>query len=248
MLTQGGLCVMRGNVMYRIKFSLIISSLMFVFLSADTDITNDVYNLSNKTNDNTGNFYIENKRTYSSFGASFTQTYANGTLIFGNKQKQVGNGNIHFGGSGWLQGGLIGYIGATFKAKEVYLTGTLGAGNSFGTGGGATFTFNATENLTADKFTLNLNLAGTQNNHFKATGQTITFKNSTLNADHNGFTLDMKTTNRDMSFDNTKVSFGGMVTLNSAGNLKFTNQSSLASRGNVIDIKATNDIIFDDKS
>ncbi|STP06924.1 vacuolating cytotoxin domain-containing protein [Helicobacter fennelliae] len=238
---------MRGNVMYRIKFSLIISSLMFVFLSADTDITNDVYNLSNKTSDNTGNFYIENKRTYNTRPKNFTQTYANGTLIFGNKQKQVGNGNIHFGGSGW-QGGLIGYIGATFKAKEVYLTGTLGAGNSFETGGGAAFTFNATENLTADTFTLNLNIAGTQNNHFKATGQTITFKNSTLNADHNGFTLDMKTTGGDMSFDNTKVSFGGMVTLNSAGNLNFTNQSSLASRGNVIDIKATNDIIFDDKS
>ncbi|WRB39257.1 vacuolating cytotoxin domain-containing protein [Helicobacter pylori] len=37
----------------------------------------------------------------------------------------------------------LGYIDTTFNAKEIYLTGTLGSGNAWGTGGSASVTFNS---------------------------------------------------------------------------------------------------------
>ncbi|MGN8422181.1 vacuolating cytotoxin domain-containing protein [Helicobacter pylori] len=41
----------------------------------------------------------------------------------------------------------LGYIDTTFNAKEIYLTGTLGNGNAWGTGGSASVTFNSQTSL-----------------------------------------------------------------------------------------------------
>ncbi|WP_100999570.1 vacuolating cytotoxin domain-containing protein [Helicobacter pylori] len=41
----------------------------------------------------------------------------------------------------------LGYIDTTFNAKEIYLTGTLGSGNAWGTGGNASVTFNSQTSL-----------------------------------------------------------------------------------------------------
>ncbi|GAA7838212.1 immunomodulatory autotransporter protein ImaA [Helicobacter pylori] len=41
----------------------------------------------------------------------------------------------------------LGYIDTTFNAKEIYLTGTLGGGNAWGTGGSASVTFNSQTSL-----------------------------------------------------------------------------------------------------
>lgn len=141
------------------------------------DITNDVYNLKNIDNNSTSDFTIQNTRTYKSSNGSFTQTYTNGNLIFGNTTQNAGNGNIWFGGyykNFWNQTqGHVGYITATFTARNVYLTGILGAGNELETGGGATINFNASENITLDNWQLQFNKAGTQHSH------------STLSSDQN---------------------------------------------------------------
>ncbi|GAA7283838.1 immunomodulatory autotransporter protein ImaA [Helicobacter pylori] len=41
----------------------------------------------------------------------------------------------------------LGYIDTTFNAKEIYLTGTLGSGNAWGTGGSTSVTFNSQTSL-----------------------------------------------------------------------------------------------------
>ncbi|GAA9711416.1 immunomodulatory autotransporter protein ImaA [Helicobacter pylori] len=41
----------------------------------------------------------------------------------------------------------LGYIDTTFNVKEIYLTGTLGSGNAWGTGGSASVTFNSQTSL-----------------------------------------------------------------------------------------------------
>ncbi|WP_033744752.1 immunomodulatory autotransporter protein ImaA [Helicobacter pylori] len=104
---------------------------------------------------------------------SVVQNFNNGTLIVG--ATQIGqtntNSTVVFGGLGYQKpcdhtdivcqkfrgtylGQLLesssadlGYINTTFNAKEVYLTGTLGSGNAWGTGGSASVTFNSQTSL-----------------------------------------------------------------------------------------------------
>ncbi len=104
---------------------------------------------------------------------SVVQNFNNGTLIIG--ATKIGQTNINsavvFGGLGYQKpcdytdivcqkfrgtylGQLLesssadlGYIDTTFNAKEIYLTGTLGSGNAWGTGGSASVTFNSQTSL-----------------------------------------------------------------------------------------------------
>ncbi len=104
---------------------------------------------------------------------SVVQNFNNGTLIVG--ATQIGqtdtNSAVVFGGLGYQTpcdytdivcqkfrgtylGQLLesssadlGYIDTTFNAKEIYLTGTLGSGNAWGTGGSASVTFNSQTSL-----------------------------------------------------------------------------------------------------
>ncbi|TPH40889.1 toxin [Helicobacter pylori] len=104
---------------------------------------------------------------------SVVQNFNNGTLIVG--ATKIGqtdtNSAVVFGGLGYQTpcdytdivcqkfrgtylGQLLesssadlGYIDTTFNAKEIYLTGTLGSGNAWGTGGSASVTFNSQTSL-----------------------------------------------------------------------------------------------------
>ncbi|OKB12098.1 immunomodulatory autotransporter protein ImaA [Helicobacter pylori] len=104
---------------------------------------------------------------------SVVQNFNNGTLIVG--AAKIGqtdtNSAVVFGGLGYQKpcdytdivcqkfrgtylGQLLesssadlGYIDTTFNAREIYLTGTLGSGNAWGTGGSASVTFNSQTSL-----------------------------------------------------------------------------------------------------
>lgn len=104
---------------------------------------------------------------------SVVQNFNNGTLIVG--AAKIGqtdtNSTVVFGGLGYQKpcdytdvvcqkfrgtylGQLLesssadlGYIDTTLNAKEIYLTGTLGSGNAWGTGGSASVTFNSQTSL-----------------------------------------------------------------------------------------------------
>lgn len=104
---------------------------------------------------------------------SVVQNFNNGALIIG--ATKIGqtdtNSAVVFGGLGYQKpcdytdivcqkfrgtylGQLLesssadlGYIDTTFNAKEIYLTGTLGSGNAWGTGGSASITFNSQTSL-----------------------------------------------------------------------------------------------------
>lgn len=104
---------------------------------------------------------------------SVVQNFNNGALIIGATKIGQTNTNsaVVFGGLGYQKpcdytdivcqkfrgtylGQLLesssadlGYIDTTFNAKEIYLTGTLGSGNAWGTGGSASVTFNSQTSL-----------------------------------------------------------------------------------------------------
>ncbi|WP_390431390.1 vacuolating cytotoxin domain-containing protein [Helicobacter pylori] len=108
---------------------------------------------------------------------NINQTFNNGNLVIGATQDNVTNStsSIWFGGNGYsspcaldsatcssfrntylgqLLGSTspyLGYISADFKAKSVYITGTLGSGNAFESGGSADVTFQSANNLVLNK-------------------------------------------------------------------------------------------------
>ncbi|KNX47391.1 vacuolating cytotoxin domain-containing protein [Helicobacter pylori] len=108
---------------------------------------------------------------------NINQTFNNGNLVIGATEDNVTNStsSIWFGGNGYsspcaldsatcssfrntylgqLLGSTspyLGYINADFKAKSVYITGTLGSGNAFESGGSADVTFQSTNNLVLNK-------------------------------------------------------------------------------------------------
>ncbi|QQX46874.1 vacuolating cytotoxin domain-containing protein [Helicobacter pylori] len=108
---------------------------------------------------------------------NINQTFSNGNLVIGATQDNVTNStsSIWFGGNGYsspcaldsatcssfrntylgqLLGSTspyLGYINADFKAKSIYITGTLGSANAFESGGSADVTFQSANNLVLDK-------------------------------------------------------------------------------------------------
>ncbi len=108
---------------------------------------------------------------------NINQTFNNGNLVIGATQDNVTNStsSIWFGGDGYsspcalgsatcssfrntylgqLLGSTspyLGYINADFKAKSIYITGTVGSGNAFESGGSADVTFQSTSNLVLNK-------------------------------------------------------------------------------------------------
>ncbi|MFP6185978.1 vacuolating cytotoxin domain-containing protein [Helicobacter pylori] len=108
---------------------------------------------------------------------NINQTFNNGNLIIGATQDNVTNStsSIWFGGNGYsspctldsatcssfrntylgqLLGSTspyLGYINADFKAKSIYITGTIGSANAFESGGSADVTFQSTNNLVLNK-------------------------------------------------------------------------------------------------
>ncbi|WRB52536.1 vacuolating cytotoxin domain-containing protein [Helicobacter pylori] len=108
---------------------------------------------------------------------NINQTFSNGNLVIGATQDNVtsSTSSIWFGGNGYsspcaldsatcssfrntylgqLLGSTspyLGYINADFKAKSIYITGTLGSGNAFESGGSADVTFQSANNLVLNK-------------------------------------------------------------------------------------------------
>ncbi|OOP81450.1 vacuolating cytotoxin domain-containing protein [Helicobacter pylori] len=108
---------------------------------------------------------------------NINQTFSDGNLVIGTTQDNVTNStsSIWFGGNGYsspctldsttcssfrntylgqLLGSTspyLGYINADFKAKSIYITGTLGSGNAFESGGSADVTFQSANNLVLNK-------------------------------------------------------------------------------------------------
>ncbi|MFP6102866.1 vacuolating cytotoxin domain-containing protein [Helicobacter pylori] len=108
---------------------------------------------------------------------NINQTFNNGNLIIGATQNNVTNStsSIWFGGNGYsspcaldsatcssfrntylgqLLGSTspyLGYINADFKAKSIYITGTIGSANAFESGGSADVTFQSANNLVLNK-------------------------------------------------------------------------------------------------
>ncbi|MFP6249107.1 vacuolating cytotoxin domain-containing protein [Helicobacter pylori] len=108
---------------------------------------------------------------------NINQTFSNGNLVIGATQDDVTNStsSIWFGGNGYsspctldsatcssfrntylgqLLGSTspyLGYINADFKAKSIYITGTLGSANAFESGGSADVTFQSANNLVLNK-------------------------------------------------------------------------------------------------
>ncbi|MGL2763978.1 vacuolating cytotoxin domain-containing protein [Helicobacter pylori] len=108
---------------------------------------------------------------------NINQTFNNGNLVIGTTQDNVTNStsSIWFGGNGYsspcaldsatcssfrntylgqLLGSTspyLGYINADFKAKSIYITGTIGSGNAFESGGSADVTFQSANNLVLNK-------------------------------------------------------------------------------------------------
>ncbi len=105
------------------------------------------------------------------------QTFSNGNLVIGATQDNVTNStsSIWFGGDGYSSpctlnsatcysfrntylgqllgstSAYLGYINADFKAKSIYITGTVGSGNAFESGGSADVTFQSANNLVLNK-------------------------------------------------------------------------------------------------
>ncbi|GAA8604910.1 vacuolating cytotoxin domain-containing protein [Helicobacter pylori] len=108
---------------------------------------------------------------------NINQTFSNGNLVIGATQDNITNStsSIWFGGNGYsspcaldsatcssfrntylgqLLGSTspyLGYINADFKAKSIYITGTIGSGNAFESGGSADVTFQSANNLVLNK-------------------------------------------------------------------------------------------------
>ncbi|WRC77604.1 vacuolating cytotoxin domain-containing protein [Helicobacter pylori] len=118
---------------------------------------------------------------------NINQTFSNGNLVIGATQDNVTNStsSIWFGGNGYsspcaldsttcssfrntylgqLLGSTspyLGYINADFKAKSIYITGTLGSANAFESGGSADVTFQSANNLVLNK--ANIEVQATDN-------------------------------------------------------------------------------------
>ncbi|GAA9907034.1 vacuolating cytotoxin domain-containing protein [Helicobacter pylori] len=108
---------------------------------------------------------------------NINQTFSDGNLVIGATQDNVTNStsSIWFGGNGYsspctldsatcssfrntylgqLLGSTspyLGYINADFKAKSIYITGTVGSANAFESGGSADVTFQSANNLVLNK-------------------------------------------------------------------------------------------------
>ncbi|UOR35500.1 vacuolating cytotoxin domain-containing protein [Helicobacter pylori] len=125
---------------------------------------------------------------------NINQTFSNGNLVIGATQDNVTNStsSIWFGGNGYsspcaldsatcssfrntylgqLLGSTspyLGYINADFKAKSIYVTGIVGSGNAFESGGSADVTFQSANNLVLDKASIE---AQATDNIFNLLGQ-----------------------------------------------------------------------------
>ncbi|STQ86091.1 autotransporter domain-containing protein [Helicobacter muridarum] len=224
-------------------FGIFSISLCSGIVYAAQDIQNNIYNLRNNTNNSNDTFYSRgNMTTYSSFGARFSQNYNNGTLIIGNNTKNPKSNSEHTFGSG----GILGFITASFSAKEVYLTGNINTGNSFRTGGGTNLSFRATGDLNVNQAAITVRRAGLQNHTTTLNGRNIYIVGSRLNIENvNGGGMQIGTNSSNTSvvnISNTQLQInGGTLTIgNSRANVNIDSSSSINMTGGRLVINTSN--------
>ncbi len=179
-------------------------------LSAQSeDYKSSVYWL-NSVNENNNNksYYISPLRTWAGGSRSFTQNYNNSKLYIGTKNASStpNHSSIWFGEKGY-----IGFITGVFKAKDIFITGAVGSGNEWKTGGGAILVFESSNELNTNGAYFQNNRAGTQtswinlisnnsvnltntdfgnqtpNGGFNAMGRKITYNGGIVNGGNFGF-------------------------------------------------------------
>ncbi len=179
-------------------------------LSAQSEDYNSSVYWLNSVNENHSNksYYISPLRTWAGGSRNFTQNYNNSKLYIGTKNASAtpNNNSIWFGEKGY-----IGFITGVFKAKDIFITGNVGSGNEWKTGGGAILVFESSNELSVNGAYFQNNRAGTQNswmnlisNHsvhltntnfsnqtphggFNVMGRKITYNSGIINGGNFGF-------------------------------------------------------------
>ncbi|WRD10504.1 vacuolating cytotoxin domain-containing protein [Helicobacter pylori] len=187
----------------------IFLGLGFVSALSAEDYKSSVYWL-NSVNENNSNksYYVSPLRTWAGGSRSFTQNYNNSKLYIGTKNASAtpNHSSIWFGEKGY-----VGFITGVFKAKDIFITGAVGSGNEWKTGGGAILVFESSNELNTNGAYFQNNRAGTQtswinliSNHsvnltntdfgnqtpnggFNAMGRKITYNGGIVNGGNFGF-------------------------------------------------------------
>ncbi|WP_033794373.1 vacuolating cytotoxin domain-containing protein [Helicobacter pylori] len=219
-------------------------------LSAQSEDYNSSVYWLNSVNENHSNksYYISPLRTWAGGSRNFTQNYNNSKLYIGTKNASAtpNNNSIWFGEKGY-----IGFITGVFKAKDIFITGNVGSGNEWKTGGGAILVFESSNELTTNGAYFQNNRAGTQNswmnlisNHsvhltntnfsnqtphggFNVMGRKITYNSGIINGGNFGFdNVDSHgtTTISGVTFnDNGTLTYKGGNSI--GGSITFTNSN-----------------------
>ncbi|WP_033753933.1 vacuolating cytotoxin domain-containing protein [Helicobacter pylori] len=219
-------------------------------LSAQSEDYNSSVYWLNSVNENHSNksYYISPLRTWAGGSRNFTQNYNNSKLYIGTKNASAtpNNNSIWFGEKGY-----IGFITGVFKAKDIFITGNVGSGNEWKTGGGAILVFESSNELTTNGAYFQNNRAGTQNswmnlisNHsvhltntnfsnqtphggFNVMGRKITYNSGIINGGNFGFdNVDSHgtTTISGVTFnDNGALTYKGGNSI--GGSITFTNSN-----------------------
>ncbi|MBM0607772.1 vacuolating cytotoxin domain-containing protein, partial [Helicobacter pylori] len=187
----------------------IFLGLGFVSALSAEDYKSSVYWL-NSVNENNNNksYYISPLRTWAGGNRSFTQNYNNSQLYIGTKNASAtpNHSSVWFGEKGY-----VGFITGVFKAKDIFITGAVGSGNEWKTGGGAILVFESSNELNTNGAYFQNNRAGTQtswinlisnnsvnltntdfgnqtpNGGFNAMGRKITYNGGIVNGGNFGF-------------------------------------------------------------
>lgn len=187
----------------------IFLGLGFVSALSAEDYNSSVYWL-NSVNENNSNksYYISPLRTWAGGNRSFTQNYNNSKLYIGTKNASAtpNHSSVWFGEKGY-----VGFITGVFKARDIFITGAVGSGNEWKTGGGAILVFESSNELNTNGAYFQNNRAGTQtswinlisnnsvnltntdfgnqtpNGGFNAMGRKITYNGGTINGGNFGF-------------------------------------------------------------
>ncbi|MDU9799252.1 vacuolating cytotoxin domain-containing protein, partial [Helicobacter pylori] len=196
------------------NFSLSLNKKIFLGLGFVSALSSEDYKSSvywlNSVNENNSHksYYISPLRTWAGGSRSFTQNYNNSKLYIGTKNASAtpNNSSIWFGEKGY-----VGFITGVFKAKDIFITGAVGSGNEWKTGGGAILVFESSNELSANGAYFQNNRAGTQtswinlisnnsvnltntdfgnqtpNGGFNAMGRKITYNGGIVNGGNFGF-------------------------------------------------------------
>ncbi|EMJ42804.1 vacuolating cytotoxin domain-containing protein [Helicobacter pylori] len=178
------------------------------------DYNSSVYWL-NSVNENNSNksYYISPLRTWAGGSRSFTQNYNNSQLYIGTKNASAtpNHSSVWFGEKGY-----VGFITGVFKAKDIFITGAVGSGNEWKTGGGAILVFESSNELTTNGAYFQNNRAGTQTSWINL------ISNNSVNLTNTDF--GNQTPNGGFNVMGRKITYNGGIV--NGGNFGFDNVDS----------------------